>query len=467
MESRVLSWKVFDWTIKILGARPQNFSGVGAFARLGTNVGFEIYRMGVGSVDTIVYLQFAENGAWVLPIKTQLPMRVHFVEVGVPFHVDKNLQFCVSRSVPITEQEVLSQVLRTEKAGKNPNSLYLKNGLLKGPAEKRRLVVPTGLSLIGSSPNCNLRLVHRSIVGTHTLLFRCPTSEEVRVVDLGKCPHAELGNKVPLGDLIMDGMSLKVGKLELEAVSEPISIDANSATRATQGGDAVVRSIDAVFLESFDDSPVPKFTQKLPTPPIKDVTHLVLRLDSLERELRGLSSNISSNSTQDPQITLHSVRSDVNKCMRSIAELNERLALLIAKQEAILASIQNTGADHISATNPSPVLESPKTAISARLKTVSHAIPNGSPVQAKKISSTPKESAKAVESNDRESLVLGKFVELRSQDDVRSRGRLAFVIIAASLLLAAALPIIWYCVPIGWRVRIVNDISSVNQPIKP
>jgi hypothetical protein len=80
---------------------------------------------------------------------------------------------------------------------------------------------------------------------------------------------------------------------------------------------------------------------------------------------------------------------------------------------------------------------------------------------------TPKESGKAVESNDRESLVLGKFVELRSQDDVRSRGRLAFVIIAASLLLAAALPIIWYCVPIGWRVRIINDISSVKQPIKP
>lgn len=153
--------------------------------------------------------------------------------------------------------------------------------------------------------------------------------------------------------------------------------------------------------------------------------------------------------------------------MRSIAELNERLALLIAKQEAILANIQNTGSDHISASNPSPVLESPKNAISARLKTVSHAIPNGSPVQTKKISSTQKESAKAVESNDRESLVLGKFVELRSQDDVRSRGRLAFVIIAASLLLAAALPIIWYCVPIGWRVRIINDISSVNQPIKP
>jgi hypothetical protein len=261
----------------------------------------------------------------------------------------------------------------------------------------------------------------------------------------------------------MDGMSLKVGKLELEAVSEPISLDANSATRATQGGDAAVRSIDAVFLESFDDSPVPKFTQKLPTPPIKDVTHLVLRLDSLERELRGLSSN----SSQDPQITLQSVRSDVNKCMRSIAELNERLALLIAKQDAILANIQNTGSDYVSATNPSPVLESPKNATSARLKTVSNAIPNGSPVQAKKISSTPKESAKAVESNDRESLVLGKFVELRSQDDVRSRGRLAFVIIAASLLLAAALPIIWYCVPIGWRVRIINDISSVKQPIKP
>jgi hypothetical protein len=464
MESRVLSWKSFDWTVRVLGARPQNFSGVGAFARLGANVGFEIYRMSVGSVDTVIYFQFAENGAWVLPIKTQLPMRVHFVEVGIPFHVDQSLQFCISRSVPITEQEVLSQVLRPEKAGKNPNSLYLKNGLLKGPAEKRRLVVPTGLSLIGSSPNCNLRLVHRSIVGTHALLFRCPTSEEVRVVDLGRCPHTELGNNVPLGELIMEGMSLKVGKLDLEAIREPANLDANSATKAIQTGDCVVRSIDAVFLESFDDSPVPKFTQKLPTPQIKDVTHLVLRLDSLERELRGLNSN----SSQDPQAALQSVRSDVNKCMRSIDELNEKLALLISRQELILANIQNAGSEHSSAKNSSLALESPEISDSpASPRTVSNEIPNGTFVFTKQMPSPQRETVKAVESNDRESLVLGKFVELRSQDDVRHRGRLAFVIIAVSLLLAASLPTIWYCVPIGWRVRIINDISSVNQPIKP
>jgi hypothetical protein len=154
--------------------------------------------------------------------------------------------------------------------------------------------------------------------------------------------------------------------------------------------------------------------------------------------------------------------------MRSIAELNERLALLIARQESILANISNTASDHSSAKNSSLASESPKISDStASSKTVTNEVPTEPLVLTKKIPSKQKETAKGVESNDRESLILGRFVELRSQDDVRHRGRLAFVIIAASMLLATALPIIWYCVPIGWRVRIINDISSVNQPIKP
>ena len=370
----------------------------GPFARLGSHPKCEI-QVPFGQNSVLAYLQVAKGGLAVvaLPPEGSHRCRTQFVGTGGS----------LSLTSPITISVVSLELKETEKVLPgisttiSPDALLLEESLVKGGLANARFLVASGISILGSSQACQLRLKHRKVAPYQCAIIRSTGRfPSMRIVDLLSHHPTTIGGQLAQGQELGIKDILSIGKMVFVAkrlIDESVQLPNPE------------RDLMCSNETDLDELQTNEFHQEVEITNGRSLTEIV-------------STQQAESRSEDENQRL------LKEMSRSMASLDAR----IEKIESTLGFLQlQIAAEGLprNCDDSSHVLETVDQA-SDSIKPISY-----------------------VES-PAETYMLGQLIELRTRDDYRHKSKLILAAITCFVLSVFVIATMWHQIPSGWKERI-------------
>lgn len=381
-----------------------NFSG--PFARLGSHPKCEI-QVPFGQNSVLAYLQVAEGGlaVVVLPPEGAHRCRTQFVGMGESLSLASPITISVvSLELKETENDLLGNSMIN-----SPDALLFEKGSVKGGLANASFLVASGISILGSSQSCQLRLKHRTVAPYQCAVIRSAGRfPSMRIVDLLSHHPTAIGDQIARGQELGVKDTLSIGKMVFVA---------------KRWGNEIAQLIPSsernLTLRNQSD----------------DIRHEVEIASELTNSENFSNSQCECHSTSQNQLLL----SELSRSMASLVARIEKIELTLG-----FVPLQNDDC------------------VSNELSANKHKITQEASEETLAQAGAPLDNLSCVES-PAEAYVLGQLIELRTRDDSRHKSKLILVAVAYIVFSAFGIATLWYRVPSGWKERIWQFCTFTNS----
>lgn len=206
--------------------KTHRFEHVGAFARIGSDPRCELCIPELPA-PVCVYLQIARDYVAVLELVDCDPISLCepiYALPGATVWLQPNARItvesikCIDRSEPKAENFSWEN-FNVDDIKVFPNTLLARSGYFSAQSQPTHLRLQYALSVLGSSPSCQLRIAHKHVGRFQAVIFRGEhQGESCRVVDLLTEHPTLVDNQIAKGQVLEVGSQLNIANLNLEAV---------------------------------------------------------------------------------------------------------------------------------------------------------------------------------------------------------------------------------------------------------
>ena len=206
--------------------KTHRFEHVGAFARIGSDPRCELCIPELPA-PVCVYLQIARDYVAVLELVDCDPISLCepiYALPGATVWLQPNARITVESINSIDRSEPKAENFSWENFNVDdikvfPNTLLARSGYFSAQSQPTHLRLQYALSVLGSSPSCQLRIAHKHVGRFQAVIFRGEhQGESCRVVDLLTEHPTLVDNQIAKGQVLEVGSQLNIANLNFEAV---------------------------------------------------------------------------------------------------------------------------------------------------------------------------------------------------------------------------------------------------------
>lgn len=206
--------------------KTHRFEHVGAFARIGSDPRCELCIPELPA-PVCVYLQIARDYVAVLELVDCDPISLCepiYALPGATVWLQPNARITVESIKSFDRSEPKAENFSWENFNVDdikvfPNTLLARSGYFSAQSQPTHLRLQYALSVLGSSPSCQLRIAHKHVGRFQAVIFRGEhQGESCRVVDLLSEHPTLVDNQLANGQVLEVGSQLNIANLNLEAV---------------------------------------------------------------------------------------------------------------------------------------------------------------------------------------------------------------------------------------------------------
>ena len=431
-----------------------NFTG--PFARLGSHPKCEI-RVPFGQNSVLAYLHVVKGGLAVvtLPPEGSHRCQTQFVATGDSLSLTSPITISVESLEFKKTQNNLNGFKHNQT--NSPDSLLLVRGSVKGGMTDASFLVAPGISILGRSESCQLKLRHRTIAPYQCAIIRCDGSSPcMRIVDLLSYHSTTIGVQIARGQKLDVEDVLTLGKMVFTAkrlgngyallppspkreLTPPPAIDLNELQIVDSQQELEIVS-ELGISQIVSDQPVEARPPVEASPPgeiqlqlaelARSMATLVSRIEKIELSLGCIPHQIE-------EFVSKAASCKVNENTNVASDRGSPVEVLAARPVKDIYSSGNIEQHHPIAKE---ILPRPVYVASHISGTVEAAMES---LYASNYDESPAEAC-----------VLGQLIELRTRTDNRRKAKLIVAAVAGLVVTVFVIATVWNRVPSGWRERI-------------
>ena len=333
----------------------------------------------------------------------------------------------------------------------SPDALLFEKCLVKGGLADATFFVANGISILGSSRSCQLRLKHRSIAPYQCAVIRSNGRfPSMRIVDLLSNHSTAIGNQIALGQEIGVNDILSIGKtvfVPKRLINESVQLipsperDLKSPIQSDRE-----KSRPNEFqqtLEITNDLPVSEIVSSQPCNSRSERDHqLLLRemsrsMASLVERIEKIESTLGFLNLQLEEFVSNALSPNSHENTQEVGKRVSHFATLVTVSENRNDCTEKSGHDQ-------PI---------AKESLARNCNDSSRNFETVYLASDSFNALSYVES-PAEAYVLGQLIELRTRDDIRYKSKLTLAAITCFVLSVFVIATLWYRVPSGWKERI-------------
>lgn len=134
-------------------------------------------------------------------------------------HPNARMTLSAMAQVPAEPETFSWETFHAEDIKVFPNTLVVRSGLMGASGGTNHFRLQSSLSLLGTSPGCHVRIVHRNLSKFQAVIFRGELQgQPMRVVDLFGAAPTLIKGQPANGETIEVGQELQIGGVRFEAV---------------------------------------------------------------------------------------------------------------------------------------------------------------------------------------------------------------------------------------------------------
>jgi len=202
--------------------KTQHFELTGPFARIGSDPRCEICIPGLPA-PVCVYLQVSKTYIAVLELVESNPMSMCepvFATQGGTFWLQPNARVTV-QAIAAAESQIETfswENFNVDDVRVSPNTLVARSGYLNSAPNSTHLRIQSALSILGTSPACQMQPKHKLLSRFQAILFRGEgQGDSCRVVDLFGEHQTLVDDKPAHGQVLEVGSVIRIATLSFEA----------------------------------------------------------------------------------------------------------------------------------------------------------------------------------------------------------------------------------------------------------